>query len=230
MACSRSYEIPDLGCKVVYEPVQPVTPSKGSPSYVKRPHVAIDDDPQLLNYRGTTYGECFLHFFPVAWLEAEGLAALNEAGSRKYRNWKPVDLGWFLRFLSALMLAAINCSLTRNELWQTTQRYGLAELNLSQMTGISKEQFTRMLASLSFAAADTPKEDPHRSIRPFISAFNSHMAQAFSPGKLVTVDETMSAWSRMINMLDGCWRHIPNKPTSHGAIFIRWHAPRLTLC
>jgi len=103
-----------------------------------------------------------------------------------------------------------------NDYWSEVGSFLRPALNFGQY-GMSRDRFKDITAAIKFTRGQNLR-DPLHAIRDLITAFNANMCNAFQPGWVVCVDESMVHWSNRITLPN--WVYVPRKPTPMGQ---EWH-------
>lgn len=140
------------------------------------------------------------NLLPRKYLQDTIIPAINARGAaQRGTRWDQMGEAEFRRFLGLLMATTLYAPFKRRAMWSTTTRLVTHRFGAV----MSRDRFEELLAMFTVvphtslpadaasAEAGNPDADVLAAVRPWIDAWNEHMAAAFIPGEALTVDETM---------------------------------------
>jgi hypothetical protein len=105
-----------------------------------------------------------------------------------------VQLGEFLRFIGVLMIIANHPGTVKRDFWSAVQPT-IYQCHPQLSGTISRNRFEDIVKCLKFDNTDSSGTDRFHPVRRLIEAWNRNMADNYSPGHLVCVDESMVVWA-----------------------------------
>eukprot|EP00804_Cyclotella_cryptica_P001269 CCRYP_012764-RA/>CCRYP_012764-RA protein AED:0.37 eAED:0.03 QI:0/0/0/0.5/1/1/4/0/472 len=153
----------------------------------------------------------FLKLFPWRWLRIIVLTQTNKNLDQELR-W-----GELLRYLGLwFLMASVGGGYKKTDFWSTlpfNERTNSCPYNFRKY--MSLKRFDAITAALSFTDASKPTyRDKFWEVRQLIVEWNKNMAEAFSPGWILCLDESMSIWHSRWTCPG--WVFCPRKPHPFG--------------
>ena len=148
-------------------------------SFPRGPKVHMDDP--------STKSELdfFIHFFPMTYLREEIIPATNSFARKNRKSWNDIMEEEMLHLFGILKAMEVYKLSERRMYWASMKDTMFPAINFSEFMTITRfEEIVKFLQ-----LSNSP--DPDKQVLDFIAVVNQHLLHALTPGKFITLDETM---------------------------------------
>ena len=127
----------------------------------------------------------FIHFFPMAYLREEIIPATNSFARKNRKSWNDIMEEEMLHFFGILKAIEVYKLSERRMHWASMKDTMFPAMNFSEFMTITRfEEIVKFLQ-----LSNSP--DPDKQVLDFIAAVNQHLLHALTPGKFITLDESV---------------------------------------
>ncbi|GMF65594.1 unnamed protein product [Phytophthora lilii] len=173
-----------------------------------QPHRACLLWPQPLALGDKTLAKYFYLMYPMSTLRNTMSSTNYNLQKKQYRR---INVGDWFKWIGIRLAMAFEPR--RGPLptyWDHASQDGSVSTaaNFGQRFGMTRHCFEQLLSCMSFGKSIV-EGDPWMPIRPFLDGFNERRLQVVSPGSVLCVDESMSAWKGREGKY--CYDGIPHK-------------------